>query len=209
MDTSVYSPLVQEHQGTIDHFRRQYSSEIPPAELDLKLYNYSKDAERTFDKSKNASFKTHLSNHLTKLKRDVHQSGSNLKVSEDVGMSINKLRTSGDEFYMRHGREPTTSELSKHTGMDQKFVSKYSKMGSIKTVMTDKFETGTNYASIQDLLPNLSKKEQRVADTITNSMSTPEALKHTKMSNGAFYKERNKLKDRMRMAYLRSNTKEM
>ncbi len=193
----------------MDHFRRTYSSELPPAELELKLFTYANNAERTFDPSKNASFKTHLSHHLNKLKRDVHESGSNLKVSEDVGMSINKLRTAGDEFYMKHGRSPNTRELSKHTGFTQKFVSKYKKMGEIKTVSTDKFGGGTNYASMQSLLPDLKGKEKRVADTITQGMSTPDALAHTGMSNGAFYKERNKLKTRMRTAYLRNNTQEM
>ena len=204
----VYSPLVSDHKGTIDHFRRTYSAELPPAELELKLFTYANNAERTFDKTKNASFKTHLSHHLNKLKRDVHQSGSNLKISEDVGMSINKLRTSGDEFYMKHGREPNIQELSKHTGMPEKFVNKYKKLGKIKTVATDKFGGGTNYVSLQGLLPDLSGRELKVADTITHDMSTKDALKHTGMSNTAYYKERNKIRSRMRNSYVRLNTQE-
>ena len=209
MTGSVYSPLVSDHKGTIDHFRRTYSAELPPAELELKLYTYAGNAERTFDKTKNASFKTHLSHHLNKLKRDVHNSGSNLKVSEDVGMSINKLRTSGDEFYMKHGRMPDNRELAKHTGMPEKFVDKYKKMGKIKTVATDKFNGGVNHVSLQSLLPDLTGRDKKIADTITMNMSTPEALKHTGMSNTAYYKGRNKIRSRMRSSYVRLNTQEM
>ena len=205
----MFSPLVEQHKSTLDHYRRTYGSELPPAELEAKLFTYSQNAERTFDPSKNASFKTHLSNHLNKLKRDVHNSGSNFKVSEDVGMSINKIRTSKDELYMMHGQEPTDKEIAKHTGISQKLVSKYSRMSEIKGVVTDKFEGGTNYASVSSMLPDLSKKESLVADTIEQDMSTAEALKHTKMPNTVCYRERNKLRDRMRSSYLRSNTKDM
>ena len=193
---------------TIEHFRRTYSSELSPAELELKLYTYANNAERTFDKTKNASFKTHLSHHLNKLKRDVHQSGSSLKISEDVGMSINKLRTSSDEFYMKHGREPNSKELSEYTGMPEKFVNKYKRIGSIKAVATDKFSGGTNFVSLQGLLPDLTGRELKVADTITRDMSTKDALKHTGMSNTAYYKERNKIRTRMRNSYVRLNTQE-
>jgi len=204
----TYSPLVSNHKDTLDHFRRTYSSELPPAELDLKIYTYANNAERTFDKNKNASFKTHLTHHLNKLKRDVHQSGSNLKVSEDVGMAINKIRTSSDEFYMKHGRDPSTKELAKATGLKEGLVNKYKRMGEIKTVATDKFGSGMNYASIQSLLPDLQGKEKKVADTITQDMGNKDALKYTGLSNGAYYKERNKLRTRLRQAYLRTNTQE-
>ena len=194
---------------TINHFKRTYSSELSPAELDYKLYTYSQNAERTFDKTKNASFKTHLSNHLNKLKRDVHESSSNLKVSEDVGMAINKLRTANDELYMMHGRDATDAELAKHTGFKSKFVNKYKKMGQIKAVVTDKFGGGTNYVSMQSLLPDLSGKEKKISETIEKGMSTPKALKHTGMSNGAYYSGLNKLRARMRKSYIRNNTQEV
>ena len=208
MNNITYGPLASKHKDTIDHFRRTFSSEIPPAELELKLFTYANNAERTFDKNKNASFKTHLTHHLNKLKRDVHQAGSNLKVSEDVGMAINKIRTSSDEFYMKHGREPTTKELAKATGIKEHLVNKYKKMGEIKTVATDDFGNGMDYVSVQNLLPDLNGREKKVADTIEQNMNNKDALKYTGLSNGAYYKERNKLRDRLRQAYLRLNTQE-
>ncbi len=208
MSGDIHSPLVSGQKETLDHFRRTFSSELPPAELELKLFTYANNAERTFDKKKNASFKTHLSNHLNKLHRDVHNSGSNLKVSETVGLSINKLRKAGDEFYMTHGRDPSNRELSKHTGMPEKFVNKYKRIGEIKAVATDKFSGGANYISMQTMLPDLTGREKKVADTISQGMSTKEALKHTGLSSSVYYRDRDKLRGRMRKSYLRNNTQE-
>ena len=200
--------LNSDYKNTINHFKRVHSADIPSAELDLKLYTYAKNAERTFDKSKNVSFNTHLSNHLKKINRDVHNSGSIMKSSEDVGMSINKIRTARDEFYMKNGVEPSNSELSKFIGVPERIIDKHDKMGNVKIIHDDNVGNGMNYVSIKSMLPDLRGEEKKVADTIEKDMPTEEALKYTGMKNTTFYKTRNSLRDRMRKSYLRLNTQD-
>jgi len=199
--------MIREHQSTIDYFRRVYSNDIPPAQLDYKLFKYSQEAAKSFDPKKNASFKTHLSNHLAKLKRDVHSSGSTIKTGEEVGYSIHRIKRAKDEFYMVHGREPENAEIAKAVNLSEKIVGKYDRMSSIKAVRSDTADRGSMSVKMNELLPNLNKTDKAIVRTITGDMGVSEALKHTGLSKSSFYRKRDLLSSDMKESYLRMREK--
>jgi hypothetical protein len=191
-------------QKTIAYYKNKFSRSIPPAELDYHIYKQVKSAEKTFDKSKGASFATHLSNHLKKLNNVVHDSLSMLKSGRDSGLSINHIHKVRNELYMLTGEEPSAADISKKTGIPQHIVEKHMATGQVKTVMVDDFSHGTSYIDVQSLLPDMSTQEKKVADTIINEMPISKALGHTGLSRSSFYRSRNALRSKLREAYLRN-----
>jgi hypothetical protein len=183
-----------------------YSGSIPPAELDFHIFKQVKSAERTFNKNKGASFNTHLSNHLKKLNNVIHDSFGTLKTGRDTGLSINNIHKVRNELYMLTGREPSISDISKKTGIPQKTVEKHIAIGEVKAVGVDDFSKKTSYIDVQSLLPDMSMKEKKVADTISLGMPVSKALKHTGLSRSSFYRSRNNLRSKMREAYLRNSS---
>ena len=193
---------------TISYYKYQFSGNLPPAELDMKLDEYSQQAVKNFDASKGASFSTHLSRHLEKIKRDIHSSTSTLKSSEEVGLSINKLGKAKDELYMTLGREPTDKEISDATKIPQHIVTKHLSLKNAGRPSIQEFK-GVSEISVSNLLPDLSKSDNLVASTIEQDMSTSAALKHTGLKKTIYYRRRAKLADRMKSAFLRTQTQEL
>ena len=191
-------------EPSLDHYRRSFSGELPPAELEYKLFTYSSQAKKTFDPSKNASYKTHLDSYMSKMKRDIHNSHSTMKVSEGVGLGINKIKKAKDEFYMIHGKTADTKAIATATGLSQSIVRKYDKMSTIKPVVTSGFQGGMDYVDVQGLLPGLKGKDKLVAETISQDMDTSKALAHTSMSQSTYYRNRDALGTRMREAFIRT-----
>lgn len=191
-------------QSTINYFKQAYSAEMSPAELDYKIDMYVNNARRTFDPSKNASFTTHLSNHLGKLRRDIHSQGSSMKTSEELGFNLNKIKKAKDEFYMTHGTNATIDDLAKSTGFSKKIVKKYDAMSSIKTVNTDKFDTGSEVYDIHTLLPDIPKEDAKMADVISQGMSTKAGMEHTGLQKTQFFKKKNDFAQKLRESYLRN-----
>ncbi len=188
----------------IDHYRRSFSGDLPSAELEYKLFTYSSQAKKTFDPSKNASYKTHLDSYMSKMKRDIHNSHSTMKVSEGVGLGINKIKKAKDEFYMVHGTTADTKAIAKATGLSPSLVKKYDNISTIRPVMTSEFQGGMDYVDVQGLLPGLKGREKLVAETISQNMSTKKALSHTNMSQSTYYRNRDALGTRMKEAFIRT-----
>jgi len=179
-----------------------------PAEEAVNGFLHTEAAKSSYDPKKGASLETHVNNYMKKTNRDLHNSFSTLKSSEGLGLSLHKLNRTKEEYYMTHGRYPDPIELSKSSGVPVKLVKKHMSTFKVKTVGVDDFTLGTSYADIKNLLPDLSKKDRLIADTMTSGVTTPEALKATGLSQGSYYRASNKLRGRMRSAYLRSNTLE-
>ena len=189
--------------STIDYYRKSYAGELSPADLDFKLYTYANNAKRTFDPKKKASFKTHLNSHMSKLMRDVHETSSPFKISEEVGFGINKIRKAKDEFYMMNGSDPTTTQISTATGLSKKLVNKYSQMSTIQPVKIIDGGIGIETFDVKSMLPDLKGKEKLVGETISKNMNTATALKHTGLSKSKYYRTRDTLRSKMRKSFLR------
>ena len=189
--------------STIDYYRKSYAGELSPADLNFKLYTYANNAKRTFDPKKKASFKTHLNSHMSKLMRDVHETSSPFKVSEEVGLGINKIRKAKDEFYMMNGSDPTTAQIASATGFSKKIVNKYSKMSMIQPIKFMDASAGMETFDVKSMLPDLKGKERLVGETISKNMNTSKALKHTGLSKSKYYRTRDTLRDKMRTSFLR------
>ena len=188
---------------TIDYYRNSYSGDLSPADLNFQLYTYANNAKRTFDPSKKASFKTHLNSHLSKIMRDVHETSSPFKVSEEVGFGINRIRKAKDEFYMMNGSDPTSAEISKATGLSKKIVDKYSKMSKIQPIKILSENPGIETFDVKGMLPDLRGKEKLVGETISMNMNTSKALKHTGLSKSKYYRTRDSVRTKMRESFLR------
>ena len=189
--------------STIDYYRKSYAGELSPADLNFKLYTYANNAKRTFDPKKKASFKTHLNSHMNKLMRDVHETSSPFKVSEEVGLGINKIRKAKDEFFMMNGSDPTTAQIANATGFSKKIVNKYSKMSMIQPVKFLEGTPGIETFDVKSMLPDLKGKEKLVGETISRNMNTSRSLKHTGLSKSKYYRTRDTLRDKMRTSFLR------
>ena len=189
--------------STIDYYRKAYAGELSPADLNFKLHTYASNAKRTFDPTKKASFKTHLNSHMNKLKRDVHETSSPFKVSEDVGFGINKIRKAKDEFYMMNGSSPTTEDISIATGISKKIVNKYLDMSNIQSIKLLEGSIGIETFDVKGMLPDLKGKEKLVGETISMNMNTSKSLKHTGLSKSNYYRTRDTIRDKMRKSFLR------
>ena len=189
--------------STIDYYRKSYAGELSPADLNFKLYTYANNAKRTFDPKKKASFKTHLNSHMNKLMRDVHEVSSPFKVSEEVGLGINRLRKAKDEFYMMNGSDPTTSQLADATGFSKKIINKYSRISMIQPIKITDGDNGFETFDVKGMLPDLRGKEKLVGESISKNMNTAKALKHTGLSKSKYYRTRDTLRDKMRRSFLR------
>ncbi len=190
--------------SVIDYYRKSYSGELSPADLNFKLYTYANNAKRTFDPSKKASFKTHLNSHLSKLMRDVHETSSPFKISEEVGLGINRVKKAKDEYYMMNGRDPSSAEIASATGLSKKIVNKYSGMSRIQSIKIDEFKGGIDTFNVSGMLPDLAGKDKLVGETISGNMSTAKALRHTGMSKSRYYRARDGVRGKMREAFLRT-----
>jgi len=179
-----------------------------PAEEAINAYVYSSEAKRTYDPKKGASLDTHIAQYMQKKNRDDHYSASTLKSSEGLGLSINKLHRAHEEYYMTHGKYPSTTELSKITGTSPKLVDKHMRTYKVKTVGVDDFTPKSEYVDLHSLLPDLSGTDKVVADAMSSGMPLNKALKKTKLSKSSYYRASNSIRDRMRKAYLRTNTLE-
>ncbi len=196
--------IVNDVNPTIDYYRKSYSGELSPADLNFKLYTYANNAKRTFDPSKKASFKTHLNSHLSKIMRDVHETASPFKVSEEVGLNINRVRKAKDEFYMMNGTDPTPAEIATTTGLSKKIVNKYSRMSRIHPVKVLDGNFGMETFDVKSMLPDLKGKEKLVGESISMDMNTSKALKHTGLSKSKYYRTRSSLRDKMKASFLRT-----
>jgi uncharacterized protein (UPF0335 family) len=176
-----------------------------PVEEQVNAYLYRKEAERTYDPSKGASLETHINSYMQKAQRDQSVAGSTLKSSEQLGLSINKIRRAEQEHYMVHGVEPTVSQLSKSTGYSPKIISKHKGIASIKTVGVDDFTPKQQYVDMQTLLPDLKGHTLSVAKAMSSGDPMSKVLKDTGMSKSSYYRASKNIRDRMRQAYLRNN----
>ena len=190
--------------GTISHYKSTFSDIFPPAELDIHIHNQLNSAKKTFDPSKGASFNTHLSNHMKKLTGIAHEYGSTLKSGRDTGMSIHNINRVKDELYMLTGSNPSPKDISRKVGIPVHLVEKHMKIGETKLVGVDDFSSSKSYVDIQSVLPDMNRQEKKIADTITMGMPTSKALSHTGMTRASFFRNKNKLRSRIRKAYLAS-----
>lgn len=195
--------MTSDTDSVINYYRRSYAGELSPADLNFKLYSYANNAKKTFDPKKKASFKTHLNSHMNKLMRDVHEVSSPFKVSEEVGLGINKIRRAKDEFYMMNGSDPTPGEIATATGLSKKLVNKYSKMSNVQPVKVIEGNGGIETFDVKSMLPDLTGKEKLVGETISGNMNTSRSLKHTGLSKSNYYRTRDNIRGKMRESFLR------
>ncbi len=196
--------MTRDTNSTIDYYRKSYAGELSPADLNFKLYTYAENAKRTFDPSKKASFRTHLDSHLSKIRRDVHEVSSPLKISEEVGLNINRVKKAKDEYYMMKGKDPSSSDLALATGFSKKMVNKYSDMSRIQSVKVREFNGGVDTFDVAGMLPDLTGKDKLVGETISGNMNTSKALRHTGMSKSKYYRARDSIRGKMRDSFLRT-----
>ncbi len=196
--------MAADTNAVIDYYRKSYAGELSPADLNFKLHTYASNAKRTFDPKKKASFKTHLNHHLSKIMRDVHETSSPFKISEEVGLGINRVKKAKDEYYMAHGRDAGSSDIANMTGLSKKIVNKYSNMSRIQSVKVNEFKGGIDTFDVSSMLPDLTGKDKLVGETISGNMNTSKSLKHTGMSKSNYYRIRDGLKSKMRDSFLRT-----
>lgn len=194
--------------GTIEHFKKKFSSSLPPSELEYLLFKGFNNAKATFDASKGAGFATHLSNHLQRLYRDAESTKSSLKTSEGSLLKDNKVLRAKDELYMRFGTEPSNEEIAKHLKMPLKDISKSLRNSGRQNVKVKEYKSKQIQIDVPTLLPSIKKDEQKIADTIAKGMNLQQSLKHTGMSKSEFYRQQGTFKDKLRQSYLRTAERE-
>jgi len=181
--------------------RLKFSGFLSPAQLEYKISQYETAAKKTYDPQK-GSFSTHLSNHLNKLNRDVHNSMNNLGISENNGLSIHKMQKAHDEFSLQHDKSPTTEELSSLTGIPQKFVSKYqSSLGNSMAISRDA-NIAPEYMNFSDFTSGLDKEEIGIASSTVGLGKKSKTISRT-----SFFRKAKAIKDKMRHNFLNKETR--
>lgn len=93
-----------------------------------------------------AKLRTHLMTHLQGLRRLGARESQIITIPERVGLDIHHLHIATGELQDKLGREPSTAELSEHTGLPPKRISyvRVAKPGFAESQLTGQFDEGDN-----------------------------------------------------------------
>lgn len=181
--------------------RQKFSGFLSPAQLDYKISQYETAAKKTYDSNK-GSYQTHLANHLNKLNRDVHNSMNTLGISENNGLSIHKMQKAHDEFSLQHDRAPSSSELSKATGISNKFVSKYQDTLGKSMAISRDVNISPDEIDFNSYSSGLDQNEIDIAKSTLGLGKKPKGVART-----SFFRRAKAIKGKIRKNYIDSNTR--
>jgi len=183
--------------GQLNVARQKFSGFLSPAQLEYKIHEYSSRAEKSYD-SKKGGYSSHLAQNLNKLNRDVHNSMNNLGISENNGLSIHKMKKAHDEFNMMHDRNPTSTELSKATGIKESFVSKYQDTLGQSVAISREQHVAPDDIKMKNFSSGLSLDEKKMVGS-----STPPKG----MARSSFFKKMKGVKSKVQSNYLAQATR--
>lgn len=170
--------LLLDHDRLIRSEAAKYSSHVPVAPVLADAYKLARKAAETYDPSTGNNFSTHLVNSLKKLSRISTTYGNMLRLPENKQFALQKLNKADEELRGELGREPTTSELSEHTGMHEKKVVKilkgrHKEVNVANLLVTPTFVDSQNDEWVQFVYHSLPQEDKLIMEYATGMSGRP------------------------------------
>lgn len=116
-DDKAASGALKELNSTIDQAIMNYAGGDRAYVTKARII--ALDAIRSYDSSRGASIKTHVTNHLQRLKRLSAQRGNLTRIPEEAATQRATIDRARRAFEIDNGKEPTVEELSDITGISR------------------------------------------------------------------------------------------
>lgn len=142
--------LIKENKKLIDLEASRYSANLPLISVQIEAYKLAREAAKSFDPQSGNKFSTHLVNNLKKLSRLSTKYGTVVRTPENVQFGVNKLQNIHTDLTHTLGRDPTTEELSHHSGLSIKAVTGMLTTKKSSTGMSSLFDAPTLFDSQND-----------------------------------------------------------
>lgn len=184
----------------LNYYRTKFKDNFSPALLEFHLREALEKAKKSYDPSK-GSFSTHLATYMQKLNRVANYKGGLIKDTEYNKNLTNKVMNTFYELKTLHEITPTPEDIAKKTKMPLKKVKEILKNNTFAAIVP-----GVDTAKIHidaDILNGLDGDEKKVLETIQKDINPPEkAYEYTNLSKTKYYEVRNRVRDKLRKAYL-------
>lgn len=161
-DQAAYDELARRHKNMVYHRSNMYrASPVPQPALEAQAWQHFDDAVNNYDLNSPAKFSTYLSYSVRKVDR-YNKSHQNIaRMPEELAYKIGDYNTALNNLQIKHNRQPTQAEISKHMG--------------VKKSVVKRLETGLR----QDLFQGQFKGEQDDPDAIAdNAESLMRDIRH-------------------------------
>jgi DNA-directed RNA polymerase specialized sigma subunit len=112
--------LLRDHKRLIELEASRYAKFVPTYVVLAEAYKLAHKAAEEYDPKLGIKFSTFLHNSLKKLSRISTQYGATVRVPEGLQFKINRLNQVSQGLKDELGREPSTHELSEHSGFSLK-----------------------------------------------------------------------------------------
>lgn len=183
----------------LQYYRDKFKDNFSPAILEFHLNRLYDQAVKSYNPDKSA-FNTHLAAYMQKINRVSNYKGGLLKKTE-YGKSLNnKVMNEYYNIKTLDMKVPEPEEIAKRTKIPLKKVQEILKNNThaaiVPGIETSKLDING------DLLSGLEPTEKKVFDTINKNMAPEKAYKYTGLNKTKYYEIRNKVKDKLRKAYL-------
>lgn len=142
--------LIKDNKKLIDLEAARYASNLPLISVQIEAYKLAREAAKTYNPASGNKFSTHLVNNLKKLSRLSTKYGNVVRTPENVQFGVNKLQKLHEDLTHTLGREPTTEELSHHSGFSIKAVANMNKTKKTSTGISALFDAPTLFDSQND-----------------------------------------------------------
>lgn len=116
-DATAASLALKELEPTIDSAIHSFAGGDMSYKTKARILTL--DAIKTYDQGKGANIKTHVFNHLQRLKRLSAQRGNLTKISEEAATQRLAIDRARKAFEIDNGYEPTAEELATLTGISR------------------------------------------------------------------------------------------
>jgi DNA-directed RNA polymerase specialized sigma subunit len=119
-DESAASGALKELQPTIDSAIHSFAGDDPSYRTQARILTLN--AIKTYDASQKANIKTHVFNHLQRLKRLSAQRGNLTHISEEAATQRLAIERARRAWEIDNGDDPTVEELATVTGISRERI---------------------------------------------------------------------------------------
>jgi DNA-directed RNA polymerase sigma subunit (sigma70/sigma32) len=142
--------MIKDNKKLIELEVSRYATNLPKITVQLEAYKLAREAAKTYNPGSGFKFSTHLVNSLKKLSRLSTQYGNVVRIPENTQFGINKLQKLEKDLAHTLGRDPTTDELSHHSGMSMNAIVNTLGSKKISSGISSLFESPTLFDSNND-----------------------------------------------------------
>lgn len=160
--------LLVAHGGLVVSLAKQHQHRGLPLEDLIQEGNVGlMQALQTFNPSR-AKFSTHATNWIKQgIGRAIEEHGQVIRQPSNIQWELNKIRRASNKFQVTEGREPSSKELAKETGIPEVRLRKLEDDKKKSFVSTSKAigkDEGDKKITIEDILPAHGNPEQAFHD---------------------------------------------